>query len=78
MNICHERLNAADVILVFCLSIVLRLKSEDEEKNCRMLVHCIQVAPQFQYKKYEFEKFVTLSDRGDTVQAFPVMVCYFV
>lgn len=39
-----------------------------------MLLHAIQVLPQYQYKKYEFEKFVNLSDQGETTQAFPVVV----
>lgn len=56
-----------------CLT-VLRVKSKDKEKSCRMLLHTIQLVPQYQYKKYEFEKFVNISDQGDTAQAFPVLV----
>ncbi|XP_060602891.1 tripeptidyl-peptidase 2-like [Ruditapes philippinarum] len=52
---------------------VLRVKSNDTEKSCRMLLHTIQLVPQCQYKKYEFEKFVNISDRGETTQAFPVV-----
>ncbi|XP_053404432.1 tripeptidyl-peptidase 2-like isoform X2 [Mercenaria mercenaria] len=52
---------------------VLRVKSKDTEKSCRMLLHTIQLIPQYQYKKYEFEKFVNISDRGETTQAFPVV-----
>lgn len=50
------------------------MRSTDGEKKCRMLLHGIQLLPQQQYKKYEFEKFVTLSDNGETTQAFTVMV----
>lgn len=57
---------------------VVRLGSTDEEKNCRFLIHALQVSPQHQYKKYELEKFVTLSDLGETTQAFPVMVSFVV
>ena len=53
---------------------VLRLASKDTEKHCRILIHALQVVKQYQYKKFEFEKFVTISDLGDTVQAFPVLV----
>ena len=53
---------------------VVQVKSEDCEKSCRILIHALQLVPQTQYKVCEFEKFVTISDRGDTTQAFPVMV----
>ena len=53
---------------------VLQVKSEDCEKSCRILIHALQLVPQTQYKVCEFEKFVNISDRGDTTQAFPVMV----
>ncbi|KAL3846837.1 hypothetical protein ACJMK2_017791 [Sinanodonta woodiana] len=53
----------------------VRLHSCDTEKNCRMLIHALQMSPQHQYKKYTFEKFVTMSDLGETVQAFPVLEC---
>ena len=56
---------------------VLRLSSKDTEKHCRMLIHAIQVVKQCQYKKYEFEKFVTITDLGETLQAFPVLVSEF-
>ncbi|XP_052784723.1 tripeptidyl-peptidase 2-like [Mya arenaria] len=52
---------------------VLRVQSTDLEKSCRMLLHAVQVLPQFQYKKLEFEKFVNLADKGETNQAFPVV-----
>ncbi|KAK3095930.1 hypothetical protein FSP39_020998 [Pinctada imbricata] len=52
---------------------VLRIKSKSGDKNCRMLLHGMQVIPQSQYKVYEFEKFVTILDNGETVQAFKVM-----
>ena len=56
------------------ISSVLRVSSKDKEKNCRMLIHALQIVKQCQYKKYEFEKFVTINDLGETVQAFPVLV----
>ncbi|KAJ8310382.1 hypothetical protein KUTeg_012247 [Tegillarca granosa] len=52
---------------------VLKVRSTDGEKKCRMLLHGVQLLPEQQYKKYEFEKFVTLSDNGETTQAFRVM-----
>ncbi|KAK7483877.1 hypothetical protein BaRGS_00024894 [Batillaria attramentaria] len=52
---------------------VVRVTSQDPEKSCRVLIHAIQVMPQTQYKTCEFEKFVTVSDLGDTCQAFPVV-----
>ncbi|WAR28137.1 TPP2-like protein [Mya arenaria] len=45
---------------------VLRVQSTDLEKSCRMLLHAVQVLPQFQYKKLEFEKF----HAGDSVCRF--------
>ncbi|XP_052216044.1 tripeptidyl-peptidase 2-like isoform X2 [Dreissena polymorpha] len=52
---------------------VLRVQSCDKEKSCRMLLHAVQVMPQYQYKKYEFEKFVNLADQGETTQSFNVV-----
>ncbi|ESO86457.1 hypothetical protein LOTGIDRAFT_129137 [Lottia gigantea] len=55
-------------------SAALKIQSQDSEKNCRMLLHCMQISPQSIYKKHEFEKFVTITDNGETVQAFSVLV----
>ncbi|XP_046339901.1 tripeptidyl-peptidase 2-like [Haliotis rufescens] len=52
---------------------VLHVQSQDTEKNCRVLLHTLQLSPQHQYKKYEFERFITICDSGDTTQAFPVL-----
>ncbi|KAL8612352.1 hypothetical protein ACOMHN_020171 [Nucella lapillus] len=52
---------------------VVQVKSDDGEKGCRVLIHAMQIQPQSQYKTCEFEKFVTISERGDTTQAFPVV-----
>ncbi|XP_033760966.1 tripeptidyl-peptidase 2-like [Pecten maximus] len=52
---------------------VLNVKSLDKDKNCRMLLHGMQVVQQYQYKKFEFEKFVTISSQGQTTQAFQVV-----
>ncbi|KAL4219860.1 tripeptidyl-peptidase II Tpp2 [Mactra antiquata] len=52
---------------------VLRVKSLDKEKSCRMLLHALQLLPQYQFKKFEFEKFVNISDQGETMHAFPVV-----
>ncbi|KAL5005334.1 hypothetical protein ScPMuIL_018790 [Solemya velum] len=51
---------------------VVHLQSADTEKNCRIMIHAMQIFPTSPYKKYEFEKLVTLSDLGETTQAFPV------
>ena len=55
---------------------VFRLASKDAEKHCRILIHALQIVKQYQYKKFEFEKFVTISDLGETLQAFPVIVSF--
>jgi len=62
------------MIIIIVLLIVLRVSSEDKEQTCRMLLHALQIIPQSQYKTLEFEKFVNISDQGETVQAFPVVV----
>ncbi|XP_059163051.1 tripeptidyl-peptidase 2-like isoform X2 [Physella acuta] len=51
----------------------LKLNSLDNEKNGRFLIHTIQISPQTAYKKYEFSKFVTISEKGEAVYAFSVM-----
>lgn len=53
---------------------VLKVESTDKEKNCRMLLHAVQNLPQHQYTKLEFEKFITLSDSGESKHAFRVEV----
>ncbi|GFS05149.1 tripeptidyl-peptidase 2-like, partial [Elysia marginata] len=53
---------------------VLRLNSLDNEKNARFLLHTLQMSPQFAYKKHEFSKFVTISNQGEGVYAFSVVV----
>ncbi|XP_048746966.2 tripeptidyl-peptidase 2-like [Ostrea edulis] len=51
---------------------LLKVESTDKEKNCRMLLHAVQNLPQHQYTKLEFEKFITLSDSGESKHAFRV------
>jgi hypothetical protein len=53
---------------------VVKLNSTDLEKKCRMLIHAIQVVPQSSYSTHEYEKFLTLSDNGQSTLAFKVMV----
>ncbi|CAI9728027.1 tripeptidyl-peptidase 2-like [Octopus vulgaris] len=52
---------------------VLKIESKDTEKSCRFLLHTLQLLPQCQYRKHEFDKLVTLSDQGEFVQSFPVL-----
>lgn len=52
---------------------VLKIESRDSEKSCRFLLHTLQLSPQCQYRKHEFDKLVTLSDQGKFVQTFPVL-----
>ncbi|GAB1601216.1 tripeptidyl-peptidase 2-like, partial [Argonauta hians] len=52
---------------------VLKMESKDTEKSGRFLIHTLQLLPQCQYRKHEFDKLVTLSDQGEFVQSFPVL-----
>lgn len=56
------------------LSAVVRLTSLDSEKSGRFLIHTLQVLPQQAYKKHEFSKFITISERGEATYAFNVVV----
>ncbi|XP_063430494.1 tripeptidyl-peptidase 2-like [Mytilus trossulus] len=51
---------------------VLKINSTDLEKKCRMLIHAIQVIPQSSYSSHEYEKFLTLSDNGQSTLTFKV------
>lgn len=55
---------------------VVHLSSQDTEKSCRILLHALQLFPQTEYRSHEFEKLVTIGDRGDTTQAFSVIVSF--
>ncbi|XP_064639092.1 tripeptidyl-peptidase 2-like isoform X2 [Lineus longissimus] len=52
---------------------VLEVKSNDENKRARFVMHTLQVEPRSQYKTYELHKYATLSDYGETQQAFSVL-----
>ncbi|XP_023932445.1 tripeptidyl-peptidase 2 [Lingula anatina] len=52
---------------------VLRVQSVDAEKNIRFLFHALQFSKHTYYRKHEFDKFLTLSELGETTQSFHVL-----
>ena len=53
------------------------MHSLNKDLNARFMVHALQVYPHSNYKKLEYEKFVTIANQSKSSHAFRVVVsCY--
>ena len=50
------------------------MHSLNKDLNARFMVHALQVYPHSNYKKLEYEKFVTIANQSKSSHAFRVVV----